>query len=159
MNLLSPEERIANLGLGLPPVPKPTGTYAGAIVVGNLVFVSGHAATDENGWIQGTIGREIGSDRARGIARQVTLNCLASLRAGIGSLSKVDRIVKILGMLRTTPEFMEHSTVMDGCTELLVDVFGEAGRAARSSVGMVSLPFGTPVEIEMVVATTNADTP
>lgn len=126
--------------------------FTPAVRHGNLLYVSGHAAREGDVWVQGTLGADMGLDDGRRAAQLATLGCLATIKAEIGQLSRIRRFVKVLGMVRATPEFTQHPRVMDGCTGLLLEVFGPAGGHARSSVGMSSLPAGTAIEIEMIVA-------
>jgi enamine deaminase RidA (YjgF/YER057c/UK114 family) len=148
-----PEQRIEKLRLVLPEPPAPTGLYRGAVRHGDLVFVSGHAPTDENGWQTGVLGDTVTVEEGRVAARTATLGCLATLKDEIGELARVSKVVKVVGMMRAAHDFREHPRVMDGCTSLLIGVFGEKrGRHARSAVGMGSLPFGVVIEIEMIVA-------
>ncbi len=148
---MTPEERLQALGLSLPPAPTPTGLFTPVVLHGDLAFISGHAAIRGSSFVVGTLGADFGVPEGREAARLATLGCLASLRELIGELERVRRFVKVLGMIRTTPDFSEHPAVMDGCSELLLQVFGEDGRHVRAAVGMVSLPYGTAVEIEMIV--------
>jgi enamine deaminase RidA (YjgF/YER057c/UK114 family) len=145
------EQRLRQLGLELPAAVAPTGLYIPVVVHRDLAFVSGHAAAAGGDWIRGLIG-ELDPEQARTAARAATLGCLASLRASLGSLDRIERVLKVTGMLRATSEFGDHPRVMDACTQLLIDVFGDDGHHARTSVGVASLPFGTAIEIDMVVA-------
>lgn len=147
-----PERRLATLGLSLPAARRPVGSYVMAVTEGSLVFVAGHAAFVDGQYVTGTVGDDLNVDSAREAARLSALNCLASLKAEIGDLDRVRRIVRVFGMVRCTPEFTEHPAVMDGCSDLLLAAFGNRGRHTRAAVGMNSLPFGTAVETEMVVA-------
>ena len=146
------EDRIRALGHSLPEPPRAVGTYVGAVRVGSLVFVSGHGPVRDGQFVyQGKLGQDMDIPTARQAAELVMLNALASLKAEIGSLDRVKRIVKLLGMVNCTPDFAEQPRVIDGASDLLAAIFGEAGRHARSAVGMAALPFGIPVEIEMIV--------
>lgn len=146
------ENRIKELGYELPTAPAPVATYIGAVRVGNLVFVSGHgpkiAGREE---ITGKVDSEVSIERAQEAARMVGLNLLATLKNEIGDLDKVKRIVKVLGMVNADPEFTEHPKVINGFSDMMVEIFGDKGRGGRSAVGMGSLPFRIPVEIEMIV--------
>lgn len=149
---MSAEQRLKELGIELPTPPKPVGDYVGAVTVGNLVFVSGHGPRlPDNTSITGKVPGECSVEQAVEAARLVGLNALASLRQEIGSLDRVARIVKVLGMVNAEPGFKEHPKVINGFSGLMREVFGEAGRHARSAVGMGSLPFQIPVEVEMIV--------
>ena len=146
------ENRIKELGYELPSAPAPVATYVGAVRVGNLVFVSGHGpkivGREE---IAGRVDSEVSIERAQEAARMVGLNLLATLKNEIGDLDKVKRIVKVLGMVNADPGFTEHPHVINGFSDMMVEIFGDKGRGARSAVGMGSLPFRIPVEIEMIV--------
>jgi enamine deaminase RidA (YjgF/YER057c/UK114 family) len=148
---MSHEARLASLGITLPPVPPPVATYVNAVRTGNLLFLAGKAPLAEGGRRPaGRVGVELSVEEGYRLARSAGLALLAVLRAELGSLDRVRRIVKVLGMVAAPPEFGDHPAVINGCSDLLVEVFGDAGRHARSAVGMASLPFGTPVEIELV---------
>jgi enamine deaminase RidA (YjgF/YER057c/UK114 family) len=140
------------MGLSLPPAPSALANYVGAVVAGKLVFVSGHGPV-RNGELtyRGKLGREFTTPQGQEAARLVMLNCLATLKAAIGSLDRVRRVVKLLGMVNGTPEFTEQPQVINGASDLLITIFGDRGRHARSAVGMASLPFNIAVEIEMIV--------
>ena len=146
------ERALAGMGLTLPPAPSALANYVGAVVAGKLVFVSGHGPV-QNGQLayRGKLGREFTTSQGYDAARLVMLNCLATLKAAIGSLDRVRRVVKLLGMVNGTPEFTEQPQVINGASDLLIAIFGDRGRHARSAVGMGSLPFNIAVEIEMVV--------
>lgn len=146
------ERALAGLGLALPPAPGAVANYVGAVVSGKLVFVSGHGPVkDGQLTYRGKLGGEFTTAQGYEAARLVMLNCLATLKAAIGSLDRVRRVVKLLGMVNGTPEFTEQPQVINGASDLLVSIFGDRGRHARSAVGMGSLPFNIAVEIEMVV--------
>ncbi|HEU4382726.1 MAG TPA: RidA family protein [Anaeromyxobacteraceae bacterium] len=148
---MSHEARLASLGLSLPPVPPPVATYLNAVRSGGLLFLSGKGPAAEGGRLpSGRVGVEFSVEEGYRLARSTGLALLAVLRAELGSLDRVRRIVKVLGMVAAPPEFRDHPKVVDGCSDLMVEVFGDAGRHARSAVGVSSLPFGTPVEIEMI---------
>lgn len=146
-----PEDRIAELGLQLPPPPKPVGLYKPALVTGNLLYVSGHGPLlDDGSLIKGRVGADLTLEEGKRAARQVGLAMLATIRAHLGSLNRVKRLVKTLGMVNSTPDFDQHSAVINGFSELMAEVFGpENGVGARSAVGAV-LPLGIAVEIEAV---------
>lgn len=146
------ERALAKMGFTLPPAPTAVANYVGAVVAGNLVFVSGHGPVKDGQMAyRGKLGREFTTTQGYEAARLVMLNCLATLKATIGSLDRVRRIVKLLAMVNGTPEFTEQPQVVNGASDLLVAIFGDRGRHARSAVGMGSLPFNIAVEIEMVV--------
>jgi enamine deaminase RidA (YjgF/YER057c/UK114 family) len=148
------EERLAGLGIELPPPFAPVGSYVPAVATaGGLVFVSGHGPT-ANGTIvfRGKVRSSVSVADAYQAARLSALNCLSTLNAELGSLDRVERIVKLLGMVNADPDFTEHPQVVNGASDLLVEALGDRGRHARSAVGMSSLPMGISVEIELVAA-------
>jgi enamine deaminase RidA (YjgF/YER057c/UK114 family) len=145
-------ERLAELGVTIPTAPSPAANYVGAVRTGNLVFVSGHGPRREDGsMITGKLGRDLTLEKGYEAARLTMIQCLASLQAEIGDLDRVRRIVKLLGMVNCTEDFGSQPQVMNGASDLLVAIFGEAGRHARSAVGMQMLPSNISVEIEMIV--------
>jgi enamine deaminase RidA (YjgF/YER057c/UK114 family) len=146
------EARLKKLGIVLPPAPAPMANYVRAVRVGNLLFTSG-AGPFRDGKLAyvGKVGRDLTVEEGQQAARLVGINLLAAIKATLGSLDRVKRVVKVLGMVNATDDFVDHPKVMNGCSDLLVEVFGEAGRHARSAVGMASLPLGIAVEIELVV--------
>jgi enamine deaminase RidA (YjgF/YER057c/UK114 family) len=148
----SPEERLRQLRLELPQVTKPTNTLVNAVRVGDLLFVSGTGPGLLDGKpIVGRLGQDLDVAKGRAAARQVGLHILSVVKAELGSLDKVQRLVKTLGMVNSTPDFTEQPKVINGFSDLMVEVFGEeAGKGARSAVGMVALPSGIPVEIEAI---------
>jgi enamine deaminase RidA (YjgF/YER057c/UK114 family) len=150
MNKL-PSERIKELGLEFPPSPKPAGVYKPLLVVGKFIYISGHAPVNYDGTLmQGRVGDNLNKEEGKSAARQVGLTVLSTIRTHYGSLDKIKRIVKTLGMVNCTPEFSQHPFVMNGFSELMADVFGmENGVGVRSAVGMM-LPDGIPVEVEAV---------
>ena len=146
---MSIEQRLGELDLQLPSVSPPAASYVNAVRTGNLVYLSGTGPTSLGEPIpSGKVGADVTTEEAAAHARQIGLNLLAVLRAEVGSLDRVTRVVKLLGMVNATPDFVEHSKVINGCSDLLVEVFGEGH--ARSAVGVGSLPFGMPVEIEAI---------
>jgi enamine deaminase RidA (YjgF/YER057c/UK114 family) len=148
----TPEQRLTELGLTLPEVRSPAGAYVPAVRTGNLVFLSGAGPLGAEGeMVVGKVGTDVDLDRAVYGARLVGLQLLAALRQEIGSLDRVVRIVKLLGMVNCAPGFNNTPAVINGCSELLLDVFGDAGKHARSAVGQAELPFDISVEIEMIV--------
>lgn len=142
------EQRLRELGIELPPVTPPAASYVSAVRTGNLVYLSGAGPVVDGHVPTGKVGGDVTTDEANAHARQIAINLLAALRAEIGDLDRVRRVVKLLGMVNAVPEFTEHSKVVNGCSDLLVDVFGEGH--ARSAVGVGSLPFGMTVEIEAI---------
>jgi len=146
------EKKLKELGISLPAPPKPVANYVPAVRAGNLLFVSGHGPyNDGKTMVSGKLGKELTIEEGYKTARNVALNCLASVQATLGDLNKVKRVVKLLGMVNCTEDFKDQPKVINGASDLLVEVFGDAGRHARSAVGMQSLPNGIPVEIEMVL--------
>jgi enamine deaminase RidA (YjgF/YER057c/UK114 family) len=144
---LSAEEKLKELGVTLAPVTPPVANYVNAVRTGNLLFLAGKGP----GAVKGKLGREFTVEQGYQHARAVGLNLLAAMRAELGSLDKVKRVVKVLGMVNAVPEFEDHPKVINGCSDLFVEVFGDKGKHARSAVGMGSLPMGIPVEIEVIV--------
>ncbi len=149
---MTPEERLQELGHVLPQAPKSIANYVSSVRTGNLLFLSGKGPDLVGGrqW-KGKLGAEFTTEEGYTAARDTMLNLLAVLRQDIGNLSQVRRVVKLLGMVNSTPDFAEQPKVINGASDLLVDIFGERGRHARSAVGMAGLPGGIPVEIEMIV--------
>ena len=149
----TPENVLSGLGLELPPLQQPVANYVSAVQTGNLLFLAGAgpAAGSDGKMLRGKLGRDLGVAEGYDAARSVGLVQIARLKYELGELSRVVRIVKLLAMVNSTPDFADHPTVINGCSDLLVEVFGDAGRHARSAVGMANLPFGIPVEIEMIV--------
>jgi len=145
-------DTLARLGLVLPPPPAPVGNFAPAVRTGDLLFLSGLAPSDEAGRpVVGTVGRDFSAEEAQAFARMVGLKLLAVIDAELGGLDRVTRVVKLLGMVNATADFTRHPFVIDGCSDLFGAVFPHLGRHARSAVGVASLPFGIPVEIEAVI--------
>lgn len=148
---MSAEARLTELGIELPAPRAPAGMYVPAVRTGDLVFLSGAGPTRADGTtVTGKVGTDVDLDGARAAARLVGLQLLAALRHELGSLDRVVRLVKVLGMVNCAPGFNRTPTVIDGCSELFIEVLGEAGRGARSAVGMAELPFDISVEIEAV---------
>jgi len=148
------EARLKELEITLPQPATPLANYVGAVRVGNLLFVSGHGPdrTDGKPMARGKVGRELTVEQAYQVARSVGLALLATTRTQLGSLDKVKRVVKVLGMVNSADDFGDQPKVINGFSDLMVQVFGEAiGKHARSAVGMAALPMGIPVEIEMIL--------
>ena len=149
------EKKLADMGLDLPPIPTPVANYVPAVQVGSLLFLSGHGpALLKDGkvqFIQGKVGKDLTTEEGYEAAKQVTLNLLQSIKETIGDLDKVKRVVKLLGFVNCTEDFPNQPQVINGASDLLVELYGERGRHARSAVGMYQLPFGIAVEIEMIV--------
>ena len=157
-NGASPEDKLKELGIVLIKPVAPVATYVTAVRAENMVYLSGHGPDLPDGsLVKGKVGKELTLEEARDAARLTGISLLSTLKAEIGSLNKVKRIVKILGMVNAVPDFENHPQVINGCSDLMVAIFGENGRHARSAVGMGSLPFNIPVEIEMIVELKNDD--
>jgi enamine deaminase RidA (YjgF/YER057c/UK114 family) len=151
----TPEQRLAQLGLVLPPVATPRGNFDAWVLDGTTLYLSGKGSPlRENPALVPKVGREISAEEARAHAHEVGLNLIATMKAALGELSRVRRVVKVLGMVNAVPDFTGHTEVINGCSDLLVQVFGDAGRHARSAVGVGSLPRGFAVEIEAIVSVT-----
>jgi enamine deaminase RidA (YjgF/YER057c/UK114 family) len=150
MDNLTAEERFAQLGLTLPPAPAPLGVYKPCLVDGKYLYLSGHGTVQNDGTlIIGRIGADMDKEAGKLAARQVGLAMLSTIKANIGSLDKVKRVIKVLGMVNCTPDFEKHPYVINGCSELFAEVWGrENGIGVRSAVGFGSLPDNIPVEIE-----------
>ncbi len=149
---MNAESRLAELKLELPPAPKPVAVYKPLVIAGNLAYVSGHGPLKpDKTTIDGRVGADLDLEGGKRAARQVGLAILATLRSELGSLNRVKRLVKTLGMVNATPDFRDHPQVINGFSELMADVFGrENGIGARSAVGMGSLPGNIAVEIEAI---------
>ncbi|MDX6243678.1 MAG: hypothetical protein QOE76_1401 [Frankiales bacterium] len=149
---MSPEERLAELGLTLPDVVPPLAAYVPAVRTGSLVYVSGQLPM-VNGALgeTGQVGSDVTPEAARVMAQHCALNALAAVKAEIGDLALVSRVVKVVGFVASAPGFSGQPQVVNGASELLLALFGDAGRHARSAVGVVSLPMNTPVEVELIV--------
>src|SRR2546421_3742675 len=150
---MDPEQRLKELKIDLGQVSAPVANYVNAVRTGNLLFLSGKGprAGADGKRPNGKVGREYTVEQGYQHARSVGLDLIAVMRAELGSLDQVKRIVKVLGMVNAVPEFEDQPKVINGCSDLLVQVFGERGKHARSAVGMGSLPMGIPVEIECIV--------
>jgi enamine deaminase RidA (YjgF/YER057c/UK114 family) len=147
------DARFAELNLELPPAPKPVGVYKPIVIVGNLAYLSGHGPMrPDTSLIKGKVGGDLSLEEGKLAARQVGLSLLATLKATFGTFNKVKRVVKVLGMVNGTPDFLYHPKVINGASELFASVWGaDEGVGARSAVGMGSLPDNIAVEIEMIV--------
>ncbi|HLF35748.1 MAG TPA: RidA family protein [Cyclobacteriaceae bacterium] len=152
MSHLSPDEILDKKGIHLPPAPVPKGLYKPFLISGNLAYVSGHGPILDNGsLIKGRAGKEMNADQAKEAARQTGLAILSTLKTNLGTLNKIKRVVKVLGMVNADPKFDRHPYVINGCSELFAEVFGEDnGVGVRSAVGMSSLPENITVEIEAI---------
>ncbi len=138
-------DKLAEIEASLPPVPTPAGNYVHAVRTGNLLFLAGKGPISD---VQGKVGAEFTKEQAYQYARETGLTLLAVLKSELGTLARVKRVVKVLGMVNAVPEFGDQPFVINGCSDLFVEVFGEAGYGSRSAVVFVSLPTGIPVEIE-----------
>jgi len=145
---MSAERKLKELGITLAPVTPPVANYVNAVRTGNLLFLAGKGPASG---VAGIVGKDITVEQAYGHARTTGLNLMAVMRDELGSLDRVKRIVKVLGMVNAVPGFTDQPKVINGCSDLFVEVFGERGKHARSAVGMGSLPNNIPVEIEVIV--------
>ena len=149
---MSAEARLKEKGIELPKVTAPVANYVNAVRTGNLLFLAGKGPTGPDGaWLTGKVGRDVTVEEAYQHARLTGLNLIAVMKAELGSLDRVQRIVKVLGMVNGVPEFADQPKVINGCSDLFVEVFGDRGKHARSAVGMGSLPNNITVEIECIV--------
>ena len=142
-------DRLKQLGIELPALFPPAGNYLGCVVVGNVVHVGGHGPIDAANVVRGKVGRDLTLEDAQRAARMTGLSLLATLEAELGTLDRIVRIVKVFGMVNVAPGFNQMPSVIDGCSDLLVEIFGDAGRHTRSAVGLAELPFDIAVEIEL----------
>jgi enamine deaminase RidA (YjgF/YER057c/UK114 family) len=150
---MSAEERLEQLGIVLPKVPTPVANYVPYRLAGNLLYLSGQGPRDEKGnTLSGKVGAEVTVEEGYKRARLIGLGLLAATRQALGSLDRVEAVLKVLGMVNAVPDFKDHPKVINGCSDLFVEVLGEAGKHARSAVGMGSLPNQISVEIEAVLA-------
>ena len=150
---MSAEQRLKERGIVLPELPSPKGTYVPANLHNGILYLSGQGPLLENGeFACGLVGKDFTVEQAYQHARRTGLVLLSAARAALGSLDRVEKVLNVLGMVNAVPGFGDHPKVINGCSDLFVAVFGEAGRHARSAVGMGSLPNGIPVEIEVIVA-------
>lgn len=144
---MSAEQRLAELGITLPPIPAAAGNYVHAVQTGNLLYLAGKGSRN----LKGKVDRDVTVEQAYAAAREVGLYLLAVMQDELGTLDRVQRIVKVLGMVNAVPEFGQQPQVINGCSDLFVEVLGDKGRHARSAVGMGSLPNNITVEIEVIV--------
>lgn len=152
----SPEERLARLGIVIPPPPPPIANFLTHVREGNLLFLSGQGPREPDGHLHtGKVGVEVTVEEAYVHARLTGINLLSVMQSVVGDLSRVKRIVKLFGMVNAAPDFGDHPSVVNGCSDLFVQVFGERGHHARSAVGLGSLPGMITVEIEAIVAVGN----
>ncbi|SEP46221.1 Enamine deaminase RidA, house cleaning of reactive enamine intermediates, YjgF/YER057c/UK114 family [Methylobacterium sp. ap11] len=149
---MTPEQKLAELGLTLPQVPVPVANYVPYRIVGDLLYLSGQGPKRPDGtYRRGRLGRDATIEEAYADAQLAGLQLLAVAKAALGDLSRITAVVKLLGMVNAEPDFADHPKVINGCSDLLVDVLGEAGRHARSAVGMGSLPNAMTVEVEAIL--------
>lgn len=148
---MSAEARLSALGVTLPSLPGPAPNRVSARAVGDLLYLSGHGPRTDGGVITGKVDAELTLEGGRDAARVAGLGLLSTIRAELGSLDRVRQIVKVFGMVNCSPGFTRLPEVIDGCSDLMVEVFGDAGRHARSAVGMAELPHGFAVEIELIL--------
>lgn len=153
---MSIEARLQELGIVLPEVSPPLASYVPVMVQGDLAFVSGQLPFVEGEVVTGTLGKDVELDRAVAAARACGLMILAQLRSAIGSLDKVERVVKLGGFVASTPDFTDQHKVVNGASDLMFEVFGDKGRHARAAVGVPSLPVGAAVEVDAVIALESA---
>ena len=147
---MSADDRLKELGFELPPAPKAVGVYKPAVTVGNVVYTSGHLPLLPDGTLlKGCVGKDVDQQAGYEAAQHAALNLFATLKSHVGSLDKVERVVKLFGMVYSAPDFIQHPGVINGCSELFVKVFGEEkGAGSRSAFGVAALPLGAIVEIE-----------
>lgn len=146
------DAKLKELRIELPEVGKPIANYVKAVRTGNLLFLAGHGPNKADGsWITGKVGKDLTIEQGYEASKLTAINILATIKGELGTLNKVKRIVKVNGMVNCTPDFTDQPKVINGCSDLLVAVFGEAGKHARAAVGMNALPMNTAVEIEVIV--------
>jgi enamine deaminase RidA (YjgF/YER057c/UK114 family) len=152
MDQINADHRFEQLNLPLPPAPKPLGVYKPFLIVGNMVYVSGHGTMKSDGnFIVGRVGLDLNVEEAKQAAQQVGLAIIATLKANLGSLNQIKRVIKVFGMVNVSQDFERHPYVINGCSELFAHIWGEEnGIGVRSAVGVSSLPDNIPVEIEAV---------
>jgi enamine deaminase RidA (YjgF/YER057c/UK114 family) len=147
---MSINDKLKELGITLPPVSTPAAAYVPFVRTGNLVFLSGHIARkDGKPWV-GQLGKTMGTDEGKQAARGIAIELMGTLQAAVGDLDKVKRIVKVLSLVNSAPDFTEHHLVTNGASELLVQIFGDKGAHARSAFGVAQIPLGACVEIELI---------
>lgn len=149
---MSAEARLKDLGIVLPPVPKPVANYLPFRLAGNMLYLAGQGPRENGQTLVGKVPNQVTVDEAYRRARLVGLGLLAAAREALGSLDRIEAVVKLLGMVNAHPDFTDHPQVINGCSDVFVEVLGDAGKHARSAVGMGSLPHGISVEIEAILA-------
>jgi enamine deaminase RidA (YjgF/YER057c/UK114 family) len=149
------EEKIVSLGIELPDAPRSAGSYVQIVVTGNLVFVSGQIPVEQGSPMQikfkGKVGKDISLEEGQEAARLCTINALAQLKSALGSLDKIRKFIKVSGFVNCEPSFKNHSQVINGASDFIVQIFGEKGRHSRSAIGAISLPLDSAVELEFIV--------
>ena len=146
------ENRLEEIGIELPPPVKPVANYVTTVQTGNLVFTSGHGPVSMSGELEkGQLGTDMTIEEGYQSARLVGLGLISTLKDTLGDLDRIKRVIKVVGFVNSTPDFLDHPKVVNGVSDLFVEVFGDKGKHARSAVGMVQLPGGIPVEVEVIV--------
>ena len=146
------EARLASLGIALPAAPNPVANYVPSVIAGNLLFISGQISKAADGSIaQGRLGAELNIAQGSAAARLCALNLLAQAKAAVGELDRIAHVVKLTGFVNASPDFTDHPQVMNGASDLMVEVFGDKGRHARAAVGVSSLPMGCAVEVDAIM--------
>ena len=149
---MSSENKLKELGIELNSPPSPVANYIPVQQTGNLIYLSGQGPRDISGnFITGKVGEDISADEAYDLAKNTAINLISVMKSYLGSLDRIEKIVKVLGMVNSTSDFKDHPKVINGCSDFFVEIFGEKGRHARSAVGMGSLPNNMAVEIEIIV--------
>ncbi len=149
---MRPEEKLEKMGLEIPEMPEPVASYLPGVKAGNFLFISGQLPADAEGLqYTGQVGSDLTVEQGYEAARLCALRCIAVMRGELGDLSRVKRVAKVTGFVTAAPDFTDHPQVVNGASDLLLEVFGEAGKHARAAVGMSGLPLGAAVEVEMVV--------
>ena len=146
------ENRLEEIGIELPPPVKPVANYVTTVQTGNLVFTSGHGPVNMSGELEkGQLGTDMTIEEGYQSARLVGLGLISTLKDTLGDLDRIKRVIKVVGFVNSTPDFLDHPKIVNGVSDLFVEVFGDKGKHARSAVGMVQLPGGIPVEVEVIV--------
>lgn len=149
----TPEQRLSELGIILPAAMKPVATYVPFVLTGNLLFVSGQVSATPDGLIRGRLGEDMDIEAGQRAARACGLNLIAQCKAALGELSRIRRVVRLGGFVNVSPDFTDIPQIVNGCSDLMVEIFGDAGKHARSAVGCPSLPLGVAVEVDGVFET------